>query len=313
MVEPAFYRELAELLPGRVRAGEPMKKHTTWRIGGPSDVFVEPEGREELRRVVCYASRRDAPLYVIGNGSNLLVADGGVRGIVVKIGKGLSRISIKGNKIIAEAGARLAGVAAAAGEAGLGGFEFLAGIPGTIGGAVAMNAGANGFSLGNLVEEVLLLDFHGEFCRKTKEEMKFGYRSSIIQKAPLILVEALFSCYPRNKEEIREEMERFLARRKLTQPLCYPSAGSVFKNPPGDTAGRLIEMAGLKGMRVGDAQISTLHANFIVNLGSATARDVLALIEKAREAVLARFGVELKLEVKIIGNCQAEVAECRSL
>lgn len=302
MVDSALYRELFELLPGRVRAAEPMKKHTSWHIGGPADVFVEPESREDLRLAVSCAHQRGIPVTVIGKGSNLLVAEGGIRGIVVKVGGGLARIATGEGEIVAEAGAKLARVAAAARDAGLGGFEFSAGIPGTVGGAVVMNAGANGSSISALVREVLLLNYEGEFYRKTNEEMDFGYRSSVLQREPSIVVEASFSCHPRDKDAIRQEMEKMIARRRLTQPLCYPNAGSVFKNPPGNSAGRLVEMAGLKGMRVGDAQISTLHANFIVNLGAATARDVLELIDRAREAVYSRFGVELKLEVKLIGD-----------
>lgn len=302
MVDSALYRELIELLPGRARPEESMKKHTSWRIGGPSELFVEPASREELRLVVAYAYRRGIPLTIIGNGSNLLVSDSGIRGIVVKVGSGLARISTTEDGLVVEAGAKLAMAAAAARDAGLGGFEFSAGIPGTVGGAVVMNAGANGSSISELVREVVVLDFEGEFHRKTKEEMNFGYRSSILQQEPSIVVEASFICYPRGKDAIKAAMEKFVARRKLNQPLCKPNAGSVFKNPPGDSAGRLIELAGLKGMRVGDAQISTLHANFIVNLGAATARDVLALINRARETVNSRFGVELKLEVKVIGD-----------
>lgn len=302
MVDSAFYRELIELLPGRARAGELMKKHTSWRIGGPSELFVEPSSREDIRLVVSYAHQRGIPLTVIGNGSNLLVSEGGIRGIVVKVGSGLARISTGEDGIVAEAGAKLAMVVAAARDAGLGGFEFSAGIPGTVGGALVMNAGANGSSIGELVREIVVLNFEGELHRKTKEEMNFGYRSSVLQREPSIVVEASFSCYPRDKDAIKDEMETFVAKRKLTQPLCQPNAGSVFKNPPGDSAGRLIEMAGLKGMRVGNAQISTLHANFIVNLGSATARDVLALIDRVRETVRSRFDVELKLEVKVIGD-----------
>ncbi len=302
MADSALYRELHELLPGRVRAGELMKNHTSWRIGGPSEIFVEPEGREDLRLVVSYAHRRQVPLMVIGNGSNLLITEGGIRGIVVKIGSGLERITIREQGIIAEAGAKLNRVAAVARNSNLGGFEFSAGIPGTIGGAVVMNAGANGSSICSLVRNVLLLSLEGEFYQKANKEIVFGYRSSILQNEPAIMVEAEFSCYYRDKNEITEDMEKHLARRKLTQPLGYPNAGSVFRNPPGDSAGRLIEAAGLKGLRVGDAQISTVHANFIINLGSATARDVLDLVERAREAVLGCFGVELRLEIKVIGN-----------
>lgn len=302
MADSAFYRELLEIMPGRVKAGELMKKHTSWRIGGPSEIFVEPSGREDLRLVISYAHKRGVPLTVIGAGTNLLVSDKGIKGIVVKVGRGLDTIITGEDGIVAEAGAKLARVAAAAWDAGFGGFEFSAGIPGAVGGALVMNAGANGSSIGALVKEVMLLSLDGEFFFRTKEEMNFGYRTSILQQEPSIVVAASFTCSRRDKNEIQKEMEQFLKRRKATQPLCYPSAGSIFKNPPGDSAGRLIEAAGLKGMRKGDAQVSTLHANFIVNLGTATARDVLALIERIRETVFERFGVELRLEVKIIGD-----------
>lgn len=302
MVDSAFYRELLEMMPGRVRAGEPMKKYTSWRIGGPSEIFVEPSGREDLKLVVSYAHRHDLPFTLIGAGTNLLVSDQGIRGIVVKIGKGLDAITTGQDGIVAEAGAKLARVAAAAREAGLGGFEFSAGIPGVVGGALAMNAGANGSSIGDLVREVSLLSLEGEFFYRTGEEMGFGYRTSILQREPSIVVAVTFACRRRDKSEIEKEMEQFLRRRKATQPLHYPSAGSIFKNPPGDSAGRLIEAAGLKGLRIGDAQVSDLHANFIINLGAASARDVLALIDKIKEKVLGYCGVELKLEVKIIGD-----------
>jgi len=302
MLAESAWCELSRLLPGQVRAGEPMSSHTSWRIGGPADVFVDPADIEDLRLTVYYAYRQGIPLTVIGAGTNLLVSEEGIRGIVVKVGHGLGRISTVGNEIVAGGGAKLAGVAVTARDTGLGGVEFSAGIPGTVGGAVIMNAGANGSSISTLVREVTLLDFTGVFSRKSKEEMHFGYRTSILQREPAIVVEVCFSCHPRNKKAIREEMEKYIARRRLTQPLGLPSAGSVFKNPPGDSAGRLIEAAGLKGLRFGDAQVSGVHANFIVNLGAASARDVLALIDRVREAVYGRFGVELQLEVKVVGG-----------
>lgn len=301
MADSTIYLEMLKILPGRVRAGEPMKKHTSWRIGGLADVFVEPSSREELRLAVSYSNERSIPLTVIGAGTNILVSDEGIRGVVVKVGSGLDRICLEENVIIAEAGAKLSRVAAVAREAGLGGFEFSAGIPGAIGGAVVMNAGANGASVGALVKEILLLNMEGCFFKKTKEEMNFAYRSSALQSESAVVVEAVFSCCRRDKEAIREEMEVFIKKRKETQPLHYPSAGSIFRNPPGDSAGRLIEAAGLKGERVGDAQISTLHANFIINLGAATAGDVMALVERARKSVLELFGIELKPEVKVVG------------
>jgi UDP-N-acetylmuramate dehydrogenase len=302
LVDTLVYRELQQLVSGRARIGEPMNKHTSWRIGGPADYFIEPQSRAELQSVVSFANRRQIPLTVIGNGSNLLVSEKGIRGIVLKIGSSLARVSVIENDVVAEAGAKLSALAAVAGDSGLGGLEFSAGIPGTVGGAVIMNAGANGSSVGALVREVLLLNFAGRLFHRTGEALNFRYRSCELQQEPAIVVEVRFACYPREKQLIRQEMERFVARRLSTQPLRQPNAGSVFKNPPGDSAGRLIEAAGLKGLRVGDAQISSLHANFIVNLGKATASDVLALIDKTRETVLARNGVELLLEVQIIGD-----------
>lgn len=302
MVDAAFYREISSLLPGRVRQNEPMKKHTTWHIGGPSDIFVDPASREDLQVAIKLANSRGIPLTVIGNGSNLLVSEAGIRGIVVKIAGGLARMAVNENKIISEAGAKLSNLAALARDAGLGGLEFSAGIPGTVGGAVAMNAGANGSSVGKLLLEVLLLSYEGDFFSRTGEEMNFGYRRSILQQEPSIVVEASFLCYPQDRILIKSEMDKFLQRRKATQPLGYPNAGSVFKNPPGDSAGRLIEAAKLKGERIGDAQISNIHANFIVNLGSATSRDVLSLIERAQEEVRRHFGIELSLEVKLVGE-----------
>ncbi|MCG9968077.1 UDP-N-acetylmuramate dehydrogenase [Pelotomaculum terephthalicicum JT] len=302
MADLTLYHELLALLPGRVRAGEPMKKHTSWRIGGPADVFVEPGTRSELQLVVSFAKDKGVPLTVIGAGSNLLVSDGGIRGVVVKIGNSMARVVTAGKEITAEAGAKLAAVASTAMDAGLGGFEFSNGIPGTVGGAVVMNAGANGSTVSTLVKNVLVLSFEGDFINKNKEDMCFGYRNSILHSEPAIIVEVTFTCYPRDKELIRKEMADYLTRRKASQPLCYPNAGSVFKNPPGESAGRLIEAAGLKGMRVRNAQISTQHANFIINLGSATARDVLALIEHTREVVNSRFGVDLQPEIKLTGH-----------
>lgn len=301
MLEKAC-RDLCELLPGRVRAGESMKNHTTFRIGGPADIFICPASRDELLAAVGYTVKRGIPLTVIGAGSNLLVTEGGIRGVVVKVGRGLDRVACDGTQIKAEAGARLAKLAAVAQINGLGGLEFTAGIPGSVGGAVVMNAGANGSSIGDVVKNVLVLNRTGQIEEIPRASLGFGYRKSILQEKPLIVIEASFSCRLRSPREIRREMKEYMEKRRRTQPLHQPSAGSIFKNPPGDSAGRLIEAAGLKGKRVGDAAISEVHANFIVNLGSATSRDVRALIEMARSAVWERFGVELALEVKIIGE-----------
>jgi UDP-N-acetylmuramate dehydrogenase len=302
LAEPTVYLEMLKIMPGRVRFGELMKKHTSWRIGGPADIYVEPASRGELQLAVSYAHELSIPLTVIGAGTNILVSDEGIRGIVIKIGSGLDWISVNENIIFAEAGAKLSRVASVARDAGLGGFEFSAGIPGDVGGAVVMNAGANGASVGAQVKEILLLNPEGVYFKKTKDEMNFGYRSSALQSELAVVVEAVFSCCRRDKNAINEDMDTYIKKRKDTQPLHYPNAGSVFKNPPGESAGRLIEAAGLKGERVGDAQISLMHANFIINLGAATARDVLMLINKARASVLDRFGIDLKPEVKVLGN-----------
>jgi len=301
LAESGLFRELNRLMPGRVRQNEPMSRHTTWRIGGPAEIMAEPCDGEELSLMLAMAKKEALPCLVIGAGSNLLVSDAGVRGLVIKIGKAMAGITLRGNEIIGAAGAKLAAVATFAREAELGGFEFSAGIPGTIGGAVVMNAGANGDSIGILVKEVALIDPEGNPFSKTRQEMEFGYRSSVLQRMPGIITQVTFSCHGREKPLIQDDMADYLARRKATQPLGYPNAGSVFKNPPGDSAGRLIDEAGLKGLREGDAQISTLHANFIINLGQATADDVAALMAKIRMVVYDRFGVELIPEIHMAG------------
>lgn len=293
---------LARRLSGEVRVDEPMARHTTWRIGGPADLFIEPAGVEELAFVLRYLREQGVPTAVIGNGSNLLVADSGVCGAVVKLGTRMGRIEVEGTRIRAEAGARLARVAGAAMRVGLSGFEFTTGIPASVGGAIMMNAGAHDRSMADVVGRVTVLDTAGRLMTCTAQECGFGYRQTVLQREGLIVVEAALRGTPRNPAEIREEMGELLRRRRCVQPLEYPSAGSVFKNPPGDAAGRLIDRAGGKGLRVGDAEVSIRHANFIVNLGSAKARDVRELIARVRELVAARFGITLELEVKLLGE-----------
>ena len=301
MDDAVIFRELNNLAPGRVRADESMRKHTSWRIGGPADLFVEPENSEELGQVIAYANNRGIMVMVIGAGSNLLVSDAGIKGIVIKLGTGMSKVTCSGNEITAEAGARLADVGTAAKKAGLGGFEFSVGIPGTVGGAIVMNAGVNGADIGNLVKQVVLVSPAGETLTRGKDSLAFGYRESILQREPAILTEATFSCYPKEKTIIQAETDAFLSRRKTSQPLRCPNAGSVFKNPPVEAAGRLIDAAGLKGIRIGGAQVSALHANFIVNLGNASAGDVAALIDRIQSEVRSRFGVDLQPEIRFAG------------
>lgn len=302
MNHAALAGELQKLIEGKVRLNEYLKKHTTWRIGGPADVFVDPASKKDVCRVVEVARSKGIPVTVIGNGSNLLVKDGGIRGIVIKIGRGLAGIEVKGMVIRAGAGAMLPELAAAARKAGLGGFEFAAGIPGSLGGAVVMNAGAVNGCVADVLSSVQVLDQENKLKTVTKEELGFGYRSSSLQSSEDILLETTWLGQPKELELIEKETREYLSKRKAMQPQGFPNAGSVFKNPPGDSAGRLIEAAGGKGLRVGDAEVSTKHANWILNLGHASARDVLMLITKVQQLVQDNFNIKLHREVKVLGE-----------
>lgn len=297
LVSDKFY----SLLGIKPLVNEPMRRHTSWRIGGPAEFFIEPRDIEETQKCIMLANSLNLPLTVIGNGTNLLVRDSGLPGLTMKIGRGLKKIRVLEQVIIAEAGAALPAVANTARECGLGGFAWSAGIPGTIGGAVIMNAGANGGEISELIKSVKVINSKGQILELGKEQLGFAYRTSALQGSDLVVVEAAFQCRHADREVIQKQMQAFLEKRAAAQPLGYPNAGSVFKNPPGDSAGRLIEMAGLKGMRVGNAEVSTKHANWIVNLGGATADDVLTLIDMIREKVKEKFNVALQLEVRVLG------------
>lgn len=301
----AILRDLLTRLSGRVESNVSLREYTTWRVGGPAEVLVEPAGIGDLCLVVEYARERDIPLTVIGNGSNLLISDEGIGGIVVKLGPRMSRIVIGEGFIQVEAGARLAGILTAARDAGCGGLEFLAGIPASVGGAVAMNAGANGSSIGDRVLEATVVDLNGKVHFKTHDELGFGYRTSALHDEAAIVVSVKLGCFPKSAAAIRAEVEQHLARRKQTQPLEYPSAGSVFRNPPGETAGRLIELAGAKGLRIGDAEVSRKHANFIVNLGAAKSREIRQLMFQVQRLVSEQTGIWLEPEVKLLGRHEA--------
>jgi len=294
--------DLRSMITGSVRAGEPMRNHTSWKIGGPAEIFVQPNGLRDLKLLILYAAERDLDITVIGNGSNLLVSDYGIRGMIIQIGKGMDHLISKGNRITAGAGVKLPRLALFGREKGLAGFEFASGIPGTVGGALVMNAGANGSCMADIVREVVTIDESGNINKFHPGELHFGYRYSNLREKSLTVVEATFEGTEGDKEAIRKVTEDYLARRKRTQPLNYPNAGSVFKNPPGDSAGRLIEMAGAKGLSVGDARVSTKHANFFINTGNATSKDMLNLIEKVQNLVLQKTGVKLSLEVQLVGE-----------
>lgn len=288
---------------GNIRTREDMGKHTTFRTGGCADVFVTPQSIPEAADIVRLLLARKAKYTVIGNGSNLLVSDKGYRGCIVCMGSAVGSITVSGNVITAGAGALLSKVANAAYENGLTGLEYASGIPGTLGGAVVMNAGAYGGEMKDVITSVTMLDAaNGKTVIFTGEDMKFGYRTSVVKNHPLIVLEAQITLDAGRKEEIKEKMDELARRRKEKQPLEFPSAGSTFKRPEGYFAGKLIEDAGLKGFSVGGAAVSEKHCGFIVNKGGATASDIIELIKKVRLTVNEKFGVMLEPEVVILGE-----------
>ncbi len=281
---------------------EPMKKHTTFRIGGEADYFVLPQTKEALAAVVKLCRKAAVPWHIIGNGSNLLVGDKGVRGTVIQLFKNFSDICVEKNVLTAQAGALNSLVAKRALEHGLTGFEFAAGIPGTIGGAAVMNAGAYGGELKDVLMEATVLTGDGDFVTLQKEEMNLGYRTSIVAEKHYIVVEVKLLLQPGDPKVIQERMEELKIRRVTKQPLEFPSAGSTFKRPEGYFAGKLIMDAGLRGFTVGGAQVSEKHCGFVINAHEATAADVVSLMEQVSRKVYEKFGVRLEPEVKRLGE-----------
>lgn len=282
---------------------EPMARHTTMRVGGPAEILFSPAGEGELLFAVREAKRAGAPFRIIGNGSNLLVLDGGLPGLTIRLGEAFSKISVDGNQIRAQAGALLSRVAAAARDASLTGLEFASGIPGSAGGGMAMNAGAYGGQLSDVFEGCRALDPEtGIISALSPAEMALGYRESAALSRGLIVTEAAFRLTAGDRSAIQAKMDDLSARRREKQPLNLPSAGSTFKRPEGYFAGALIEQAGLKGLRVGGACVSEKHAGFVVNDRNATARDVLDLIRLVQARVLEHSGVRLETEVRILGE-----------
>ena len=298
-----LYEELCSISgKENVLADEQMSGHTTFRIGGPADYFVTPSGTDEIAEIVRLCRDEDVPYYVIGNGSNLLVGDKGYRGVIIQIYKNMNRIDVQGREIHVQAGALLSRTAAAACEAGLTGMEFASGIPGTLGGAVRMNAGAYGGEMKQILKNATVLIPAGEIRTLAADEMKLGYRTSIVSKMDYIVLEAVLVLTPGSREEIRARMEELKEKRVEKQPLEYGSAGSTFKRPEGYFAGKLIEDAGLRGFRVGNAQVSEKHCGFVINRGGATAREVAELMETVARRVEENSGVRLEPEVKKIGE-----------
>ncbi|MCI8584974.1 MAG: UDP-N-acetylmuramate dehydrogenase [Lachnospiraceae bacterium] len=280
---------------------EPMKNHTTFRVGGPARYLVEPGSAGELIKVIGACLEAGMPYTVVGNGSNLLVSDAGYDGVVIHLFKNMSQIWVQGNFITAEAGALLVRVSNEACREGLAGLEFASGIPGTVGGALVMNAGAYGGEMKDVVCCVKVLAADGWIREYTGEEMDFGYRRSRIAEGRDIVLEAEFRLRPGKTEEIRARMEELREQRVKKQPLEYASAGSTFKRPEGYFAGKLIEDAGLRGFRIGDAQVSEKHCGFVINRGNATAAQIAEVIEEVKKRVYADSGVRLKTEVKYLG------------
>ncbi|MBQ7934674.1 MAG: UDP-N-acetylmuramate dehydrogenase [Lachnospiraceae bacterium] len=280
---------------------EPMSKHTTFRIGGPADLFLEPENAEQLLGARKILQEAGIPCFLLGNGSNLLVSDEGYRGAILKVGPNMSTIRVEGNRLIAGAGALMSQVAKAAWEHGLTGLEFASGIPGTIGGGITMNAGAYGGELCQVAYRVQVVTPQGEIRELTNEAMKFGYRHSIVKEQQLIVTEVELELQPGNGDEIKSLMDELATRRREKQPLEYPSAGSTFKRPEGYFAGELIMKADLRGFQIGGARVSDKHCGFVVNVGRATGADVRALIAEVQSRVWERFQVKLEPEVIFLG------------
>ena len=285
-----------------VYRNEPMKRHTTFRIGGPADYYLCPHSAKEIQKVVEICREEKLPYFILGNGSNLLVSDQGYRGVVIQLWKNVSDIRVEGCLIHAKAGASLAKIAAEALEEGLTGMEFAAGIPGTLGGAVVMNAGAYGGEMKDILKEVLVMDQQGRIFTLEKKDLKLGYRTSAVKEKGYIVLAAVLELRPGDREEIRKLMEDLKQKRVEKQPLDLPSAGSTFKRPEGYFAGKLIMEAGLRGFSVGDAQVSEKHCGFVINKGNATASEVKTLMQEVVRRVRENSGVTLEPEVKMLGE-----------
>lgn len=299
-----LHEELCGILGSEnVLKDELMKKHTTFRVGGPADWLVTPTEEEQIREVVNLLRTENVPYYVMGNGSNLLVGDKGYRGVIIQLGKNLSQIRMTEEGVLyAQAGALLSKIAAEALAQSLTGFEFASGIPGTLGGAVMMNAGAYGGEMKHVLKDALALTANGELRVLPVEQMELGYRTSIFAQNGDIVLSAQIRLQEGSPQEIRAYMDELKEKRITKQPLEYPSAGSTFKRPEGYFAGKLIEDTGLRGFQVGGAQVSEKHCGFVINKEQATAADILSLIEQVSDRVEAKFGVRLEPEVKRIGE-----------
>ena len=297
-----FLTELENIMAGSgIFMEEPMKKHTTFRVGGPADVLVQPD-ETALAAVLALCRQYHVSYSFIGNGSNLLVGDKGIRGVVIEMTEPMGNIEVQGTRITAQAGAMLSKIANTAASNGLGGMEFAAGIPGSVGGAVVMNAGAYGGEMKDIIERVYVLDENGAQLELDRDALDLGYRHSCIPEKKYIVTKVVLELVPRDEVEIRSKMKDLNEKRAEKQPLQYPSAGSTFKRPEGYFAGKLIMDAGFRGYQVGGAQVSEKHCGFVINKGDATAADICQLMRDVSDKVQAQFGVVLEPEVKMIGE-----------
>lgn len=285
-----------------VLENEPMSSHTSFKTGGNADIFIKADRAENIIKAVKILENENIPYFIMGNGSNLLVSDKGIEGAVIEIGSLMNNITVNGDKIYAEAGALLSSLSAAAADNSLTGLEFASGIPGSVGGAVFMNAGAYDGEIKNVIVSARVITREGNIITLSKDELDLSYRHSVIEERGLIVIGAEFKLMPGCQDKIRKKMADFASRRREKQPLNYPSAGSTFKRPEGYFAGKLIEESGLKGKKIGGAQVSEKHAGFIINTGNANSSDISALIDCCIETVYNKFGVVMKPEVRIIGR-----------
>ena len=298
-----FYDKLNNVIAkDSILLDEPMSRHTTFRVGGPADFFVTPKAKEEVRDVIRICKEAGMPYYIVGNGSNLLVSDAGYRGVIVQIYKEMNEVKVEGDLVKAQAGALLSGIAAKALGAELSGFEFASGIPGTIGGACVMNAGAYGGEMKDVLEFVTVLTGEGKIIELGRNELELGYRTSVIAKKGYIVLGAVLKLERGDGEKIKTYMDELKEKRVTKQPLEYPSAGSTFKRPEGYFAGKLIEDAGLRGFQVGGAQVSEKHCGFVINRDHATAADIMELMRQVQIRVKENSGVDLEPEVKRLGD-----------
>jgi UDP-N-acetylmuramate dehydrogenase len=300
MLPTQFIESLRINVKGETLLNELMKNHTSFLIGGPANIII-PQDIDDLKNILKLSSENNIPVTIIGNGTNLLVSDNGIEGIVIKIKDCLDNLLINKQRGFAGAGGLLLKLSEVVANRGLSGLEFAIGIPGTVGGAVVMNAGAHGGEMSDVITKVKVMDFKGEINELSKDDLEFGYRKSKLQNRDLIALEVAVELKNDDVEKIKEKMAKHLEWRKKNQPIDIPNAGSIFKNQENYYASRLIDSAGCKGMRIGDAQVSELNANFIVNTDNAAARDVLDLMEKIQDTVFKKYGIKLVQEIKTIG------------